>query len=141
MSRSVTGDFARLSRIVRGLGNVPELRRALSTDLRAGLSESYAEQFASGTSSTGSAWQANQRGTRTLVDTGRLSRARVALAVGKGGAIAEGRITLSPRYATYYQRDPRRVLPTAEADMGRWGVRVTSDSESAFRRWLGGLVG
>jgi hypothetical protein len=137
---SVTGDFAALARLVRGLGDVSTLRLELGGSLRQGLGDAYAQQFARGSSSTGAAWPAPKSGGRPLYRSGALSRATVRVAMGRGGSLAEGRVVPRTGYARYYLRDPRRILPTSEADLGTFGERVERDVPAAMRRWLEELL-
>lgn len=138
---TVTGDWARLSKLIRGLGDVRVLRAELGQRLEDGADKAYAQQFARGTSSTGSRWKPNKKGTTTLVGrTGALSSARARSTVGRGGALAQVSIRPTPRYAKFYGRDPRRILPTSEADLGTFGAAVERDVPSVFRQWLEGIL-
>jgi hypothetical protein len=137
---SITGDFARLSRLVRGLGDTSKLKAELGGSLTEGLSAAYAEQFSRGTSSTGAAWPSPKRGGRPLVRSGALSVPRVRAYVGRGGSLAEGRIAPGPRYARFYSEGPRRILPQNESELGTFGAAVERDVPPAIRRWLEGLV-
>jgi hypothetical protein len=123
-----------LQRVARKIGDLGRMRREVSKGLDQELEQSYREQFSRGVRSDGGAFPVSKIGTR-MVRSGRLAASgRARLTMGGGGAIAQGRLTVTASYAEF-QRGPRRVLPTSNADVGWWRPGIEERAQRGLGEW------